>query len=250
MNHGGVTLPWGLIDPQLIVDGDVLAIMDSCFTTASAMGPGEIEYLVSSAFESPATTNFSTSFSRRLIDLLTRLQPREITVAQIHAKLVNKANDPKSSLEYTPVHVAFIKKPSITLRPLYRAPKELSSLKKADQLSDGKVLVSVLLQGKTSIPDVEKWKDWLSKDIPENIADVKLEAVFDSSSSLCLLTLPTAVWNMLKANESFKFVAFVKGNDYMNARTENSGAPHVWTPQSGIFGSRPGNIQLSQQEKD
>ena len=48
-----------------------------------------------------------------------------------------------------------------------------------------------------------------------------------SSPLFRLLTLPTAAWNMVKGNESFKFMAFVKSNNYMNAKIENSGAISV-----------------------
>ena len=60
---------------------------------------------------------------------------------------------------------------------------------------------------------------------------------------------------MVKGKESFKFVAIVKSNNYMNAKIDNSGAitvldMHAWGPQSGIFWSHQGNIQLCRQEKD
>lgn len=80
-------------------------------------------------------------------------------------------------------------------------------------MADGKVLVHVSLQDKTSTPDIEDWKRWLSTAIPEAVADVKVEAIFDSYlSSLCLITLPIVVWDMLKGNEAFQFVAFVESN--------------------------------------
>ena len=68
-----------------------------------------------------------------------------------------------------------------------------------------------------------------------------------SSPLFRLLALPTAAWNMVKGNESFNFMAFVKSNNYMNAKIENSGAivirvRHAWAPQSGILGNHPGNI--------
>lgn len=82
-------------------------------------------------------------------------------------------------------------------------------------VADGKVLVHVSLRGKTSTPDIEDWKRWLSNAIQEAVSDVEMEPVFDSclSSSLCLVTLPiVAVWDMLKGNEAFQFVAFVDSN--------------------------------------
>lgn len=39
-----------------------------------------------------------TSFSRRLIDVLLNLK-NAVTVAQVHAKLVNQANNPRNNLD-------------------------------------------------------------------------------------------------------------------------------------------------------
>ena len=215
-----VSLPWTFLEGYLIADGDVLVIMDTCCATAAAMGQGDIEYLVARAFESSATDKIQRSFSRRLIDLLTDPSCQEITVAQIHAKLVTMANQPATQLDYTPVHVATKEKPSITLCRLDKSTREAIDVRKTDELADGKVLVYFSLRGESSTPGIEDWKPWLSSAIPEAVADVKVEAVFNSSSSLCLMTLPIAVWDMLKDNEAFQFVAFVESN---NLFCESSG---------------------------
>jgi AICAR transformylase/IMP cyclohydrolase PurH len=132
-----------MIEDMMLIDGDVLAILDSCFATAAAMSGLNTEYLVASAFESPASAVIQRSFTRRLIDLLKSQIYTEVTIAQIHAKLVHQANQPSSVLDYTPIHVSCKDKPSITLRPLQNLPRELADLKKRDELSDGKVLVSI-----------------------------------------------------------------------------------------------------------
>lgn len=221
----------------MIADGDVLVIMDSCYSGAAAMGPGEFEYLVASGFESPAAAHPPECFSRRLTDLLKNLPSPEITVAQIHAQLVKQANKRGSQLDYTPVHVASKGKPSITLRPLLKMQREVNSLRKSDELADGKVLVSVLLQGKTSVPDVKQWQAWLSNHIPENVADIKIEAVFESHSSLCLLTMPTAVWNMLKHDSAYQFIAYVESRNILGHVPQ--GGQFTGTLEAGI-----GNLQL------
>jgi hypothetical protein len=65
---GAMTLPWTLLEgQQLMASIDVLVIIDSCVATAAAMREEDFEYLVASAFESPATDNIPTGFSRRLI---------------------------------------------------------------------------------------------------------------------------------------------------------------------------------------
>lgn len=210
-----VSLPWGFLEDELITDGDVLVIMDTrCATTApAAMGQGQIEYLVACAPESSTTENTQYSLSRKLIDLLSDPSCQDITIARIHAKLVTMAAQSTTHLNYTPFHVAPKEKSSITLCCRDKSTREVNDVRKVGELADGRVLVHVSLQGKTSTPDIEDWKRWLSIAIPEAVADVKVEAVFNSSSSLFLLTLPIAVWDMVKGNEAFQFVAFVESHN-------------------------------------
>lgn len=43
---------------------------------------------------------------------------------------------------------------------------------------------------------------WFRRDI----TDIKIDSVFESNLSLLLLTMPVAVWNMLRRNDAFDFV--------------------------------------------
>ncbi|KAE8386798.1 hypothetical protein BDV23DRAFT_186907 [Aspergillus alliaceus] len=224
---GATSIPWAFVEADLAarVHADVFVMLDSCFSPGAAMGPTAYEYLAASAFESPAAA-----------------KTEEITVAQVHAKLVQKANHAESRLMYTPVHVVSEKKPSVTLHPLQNLSREVASLQKTGGLADGKVLVSVLVEGKTSVPNVEQWTKWLATSIPEDVADIKIEAVFESGSSLCLLTLPIAVWDMIKYHESYNFIAFVESN---NTLLRRSPAP----PGAGALKSRAGNVRVPHREK-
>ncbi|KAJ9243813.1 hypothetical protein DTO280E4_3006 [Paecilomyces variotii] len=243
-NPAAPAIPWSFIEANLSIEGDTLAILDSCFSSAAAMTGLNTEYLVASAFESPASAIIQRSFTRRLIDLFKSQINPEMTVAQIHAKLVNQANQPGSGLDYTFVHIACDNKQSITLRPLRHMPRELAALKKGDELADGKVLVSVLLEGKTSIPSVSEWETWLARAIPEDVADIKIEAVFETGSALCLMTMPIAVFDMLKGHNhegAYGFVAYVESNNLMNTHGFRSQA-------SGFLTARQGNVQMPRRE--
>jgi hypothetical protein len=222
-------------------NADLLFIMDCCYASIAAAGPesGNFEYLVASAQESMASPIVETSFSRRLIDILLSLE-EPVTVAQVHEILVNQANDPRSRLDYTPVHVVRASKPSITLSPVIRVPRELKSLRRDRDHSDGKVLVSVLVRGKTTIPDIVQWKKWLAREIPSDVADIQVEAVFDSHSALCLLTLPIAVWDMAKNNEAFSFIAYVESSNLMNSDAFNAVSTGILESRSGNVAIRPG----------
>ena len=216
---------------------DTLVIMDTCFSAAVAMGPGNVEYLAASASESQATASVANSFTRRFIDLLKSIDTPDITVAQIHSKLVKGANEPNSKLYHTPVHVATTERPSITLRPTHKIPREVATLNSTGEFADRKVLVSILLEGKTSIPEVEEWKRWLTSTIPNRIADIKVEAVFESHSSLCLMTMPLAVWDMLKQSEAYGFVAYVESHNILLSQPSQPSS-------SNVLGGRAGNVQL------
>ncbi|KAL4893641.1 hypothetical protein BDV59DRAFT_177747 [Aspergillus ambiguus] len=77
----------------------------------------------------------------RSINLLNTIDG-EITVASIHATLVDIANQPASNLYYIPVRIAG-DKPSITLRPLSRVPRGIATLERTGRLVDSNIKVSL-----------------------------------------------------------------------------------------------------------
>ncbi|KAI1946802.1 hypothetical protein LOZ57_003572 [Ophidiomyces ophidiicola] len=209
------TILWDLIhQPLTACQGDVLVVLDCCAAAVAALQESEVEFLVASAFESSTTANIATSFSSRLIELLESYAKTEVTVAQVHAQLVADAADPGKYLYNTPVHISPASKPSITLRPLNKPNRELTQLKKGDTCGDGKVLISVNLQGKYALPDFEEWKRWLAQDIPDGIADIKIQAVFGAASTFCLFTVPVEVWDMMKDDDAYAFVQFVNTDNF------------------------------------
>jgi hypothetical protein len=90
-------------------------------------------HLVTSAYESAAAALVEERFTQRLIDILNGLSAsQEIVVAQTHAKLVNKANQPASIVALNILQfiydIASKDNPSITLglRLLSKIPREFS----------------------------------------------------------------------------------------------------------------------------
>jgi hypothetical protein len=104
-NPAAPVIPWSMIEANMFSDGDTLAILDSCFSSTAAMGAWNTEYLVASGVESPASAVIQRSFTRRLIELLQSQINPVMTLTQIHAKVVNQAYQPGSSLDNTPVHM-------------------------------------------------------------------------------------------------------------------------------------------------
>ncbi|KAE8323527.1 hypothetical protein BDV39DRAFT_208812 [Aspergillus sergii] len=234
-------IPWLMIEGELtrIRHADKLLILDSCFSTAAAIEGGNNEYLAASSSESQASGCVERSFTRRFLDLLANIDCPEITVTQIHAKLVAQANKPNSKQGYTPVHVKSTEKPSITLCPLHKIRRDVAGLRRTGELADGKVLISILLEGKPSIPKIEEWNRLLMSSIPDAVADIKIEAVFESTSSTCLVSMPVAVWDMLKRNDAYAFVAYVESHNLLL---------HQPNPSNILEGSA-GNVQLPTREK-
>lgn len=74
------------------------------------------------------------------------------------------------------------------------------------------------LRGQTTVPDIKQWEALLATAIPKDVADIKIEAVFDSksNSSLCLVTMPIAVFDMLKHEDAYRFIAYIESHNLMN----------------------------------
>lgn len=200
------------------------------------MGQGDVEYLVVSVFVSSATDNTQRSFSENLIDLLNDPSCQEITVTQTNTCEAESACNTIRS--YTCSCLDKGKKQSITFCCLDRSTREVIDIRKTGELADRKVLLSVLLRGKTSIPDVEQRKSRLSSATPEAMADIKVGAAFNFKSSLCLLMVPIAVWDMVKNDEAYKFVAFVESSNLF-CSSSSSDTQHAALPES-----LAGNIHL------
>ncbi|KAL8904437.1 MAG: hypothetical protein Q9207_003266 [Kuettlingeria erythrocarpa] len=71
-----------------------------------------------------------------------------------------------------------------------------------------KVLVSIALE-EEQILRTGDWIEWL-KSIPALADSVRIESVYKSNSTLLLLSLPVAIWDMLPKDPAISFISFVK----------------------------------------
>jgi hypothetical protein len=64
--------------------------------------------------------------------------------------------------------------------------------------SETRVLITVHLQDSTGMPDIIGWKQWLLKNIPPSVdpSQITIEGQFDTGSSVILVALPVAIWNL------------------------------------------------------
>ncbi|KAL9016099.1 MAG: hypothetical protein Q9185_006535 [Variospora sp. 1 TL-2023] len=203
--------------------GDTLYILDCCYASTAAIDKTDNEYLVAAAMENPAGSAIQTSFTQRLIDILVANNGDPQTVASIHASMVSNMKAANTHMSFTPVHIAADVKPTIILQRLAKTPKDIQAVKQFDTRAAGKVLISVSLQGKASFPDIREFEKWLLTNMPPNVASVKVEAAFHSSSQLVLFTVPHEVWAYLEGNELFKFVDHVDSHNLLFSKPSQQG---------------------------
>ena len=82
-----------------------------------------------------------------------------------------------------------------------------------------KVLISVALEDDQFLRG-EDMLEWL-KTIPALAKSVHIESVYKSDSTLLLLSLPVALWDLIPEDPAISFVAFVKSRDLANPLNAN-----------------------------
>ncbi|KAL8922231.1 MAG: hypothetical protein Q9208_005310 [Pyrenodesmia sp. 3 TL-2023] len=208
---------------RIITDGafgDTLYILNCCYdATTSAICQTDNEYLVAAATENPVGGGtVRETFMRRLIDLLVANNGDPQTVASLHASMISnmKAADANTNMQHTPIHIGGASKPTIILQRLPRTPGDLQTVNHFDTTGAGKVVISVSLQGQASLPDIQKFENWLSSYIPHNVVSAKVEAAFQAAgSSTILFTVPNEVWSYLEGNGAFRSVAYVDSHNLL-----------------------------------
>ena len=208
-------LDWYDIIPSLYIGlGKKLLILDCCNAAMSGISKDrDIEVLCASVFETSTTANLQNSFTRHLIDTLKEFARGPFTIADINAKMVERAI--ASGIDSTPWHGAVVGQSSITLYPPnINLEKALATQPK----SKGYVLVKIYLGGTDSMPQHDQFVRWFTERIPEHITGIKIDASFQTSSANILVTMPITVWTMLSHSEpGFEFVAHVRSRNLLAA---------------------------------
>ncbi len=88
-----------------------------------------------------------------------------------------------------------------------------------------KVLISIALE-EEQIFHTGDWIEWL-KFIPALADSVRVEGIYKSNSTLLLLSLPVATWDMLPKDPAISFISFVKSSNLLHTdaqkRTKGEG---------------------------
>ena len=78
-----------------------------------------------------------------------------------------------------------------------------------------KVLISLALDEDQWL-STGRWAEWLSS-VPAVATSAKVEGIYKSDSTLVLLSLPVAIWDMLPEDSAVKFLGFVRSENLMHA---------------------------------
>lgn len=224
-----------------IAVGDTLYILDCCYAAIAAVDAADNEHLVAASMESVTGSAIQTSFTNKLVELLRIMNGAPATIVQIHTELVSNIRSANTSMEFTPVHIGAKAKSSICLKS--QQIREIKALQALDTKGAGKVLVSLSLQEKSNLLDVQRFQDWLLSNLPPSLASARVEAVFRSSSNLILFTIPLEIWDCLGETGGFQFFDFV---DSHNLLPEN---PLGECPTPALAIRRKENIPFQESSK-
>lgn len=84
-----------------------------------------------------------------------------------------------------------------------------------------KVLISIALEEGQPLSAAE-WFDWLLS-FPAKAKCIHLESIYKSDSTLMLLSLPVAVWDMLPRDPAISFISFVKSQNLLFPKNRPKG---------------------------
>ncbi|KAF8850218.1 hypothetical protein BDZ45DRAFT_679913 [Acephala macrosclerotiorum] len=84
----------------------------------------------------------------------------------------------------------------------------LTSISPTGTMTVPHVLISVALEEEQADLNLECCRLWLTR-FPAFVKYAKVQAVFKSQSTLLLLSLPIAIWNMLPDNKACSFIGFI-----------------------------------------
>jgi hypothetical protein len=97
------------------------------------------------------------------------------------------------------------------------SPSKKRKLTSEESAKSPQVLISIRVES-TSL-NKEEWVNWI-REMPSDGKDVHVEGRWDSFSTLVLLRMPVAVWNLLPDNQAYDFVGFVTSKNLATAQEE------------------------------
>ena len=235
-------------------DSDVLFLLDCCSSGGSrgCSKSGMKELIAACGYETapaPGKHSFTTSLIEELWDL-SRGPP--FSVAHLHDKIsarlqhwspyldaenLGRRDKEGQDIERrtAPVHFLMnsqVDSSSIVLKPLSSPapaspsaspgqgsgtsagpPPKRIKLSPRDNGPHPQVLISVVL-GEDYKDGAEIFSDWLCK-VPGKVESVHIQAAFHHGSTLLLVSMPIAVWDLLPSHQAYSLVEFVKSDNLL-----------------------------------
>lgn len=209
----------------------VLIILDCCYAANAARDTSDgttKELLAACGRENPTLGIGVRSFTSALIEELQAFGRRPFTVAMLHSRLITM----RWRLAFTPVYALLSEHGghSIELVPqppppaLANPPVSLDSDLDDDVMdissseisiaADTRVLLAISITD-DAVCDISEWKRWLISQAPWDITkiEVKVEACFESHSTMLITSLPIVAWDMLPDRSAYRFVGFIKSKN-------------------------------------
>ena len=108
------------------------------------------------------------------------------------------------------------------------------------------VMISLALEREQRL-DVNAWEQWLGQ-FPALAKYIKVQGVFESHSTLLLLSVPISIWSMLPDHDACNFVAFIRSNNLAAQMPASSQSEAMRVGQSArdsiIDHAHPDNFSL------
>jgi hypothetical protein len=220
---------------------DVLVILDCCYAAVAGLH-SYTELLAASSRESPAGSHPTENFTIALADILHNTGGRPMTVAQVHAELVRKAEE--YSLEATPVHAEL----GVNLLGsicLARLGETSPNVCIPPNALDVQIVVKVFLQDVNIVPEFEAWDRFLRTAVPPNLRDMSIEikphSLVNTGSFMLQFSVPLAVFSVLRFQGPFRFVCVARSENLFlrRAPTQPQAVPEDTRAPTGILASLP-----------
>ena len=210
---------------------DVAIFLDCCYAASADKRSvdGTVEVLAACDRQTETIGISPWSFTSRLTEVLKASADKPLTITMLHAELVNyRGADGLKKLLKTPIHSIMSNKDKASIRLYPNAPTStprlaLSGPDLSQQSSSSgffglpacdppttRVLISVSL--KNRIQDAGEWLNWLTGQQPAGITDLRLlrpEGLWGAHSTLGLISMPVAVWNLFPNKPAYRSVGQV-----------------------------------------
>ena len=115
-----------------------------------------------------------------------------------------------------------------SLRPSQSSKSSADEVWPDSEFCRPRVLISVALEEDQWL-STQEWEDWL-RSIPGLVRFANVEGAYGSDSTLLLLSMPIAVWNLIPAAPAMAFIGFSRTNNLMKS------IPHSRSEMQGTAG--------------